>query len=307
VTALPAAGDSLPPAVASSAIPAASRGRLAGFFALTKPRITLLVVLTTLVGFVVAARGRLPLALLWQTLLGTALAAGGASALNQFLEVRADAAMRRTARRPLPSGLLGRAESAAFGIGLSVVGVVLLALTVNPWASALAAITVLSYLLLYTPLKKVTSLATVVGAVPGAIPPMIGWAAVRGRLDAEAWVLFTIVFLWQMPHFLALARIYGADYARAGFRMLTVEDASGASAGRQSVLYALALVPVSLLPTFLGLAGPAYFVIVLVMSLGFLAAAVAMAARPAAPASARRLFRASLLYLPAVCLLLVFA
>ena len=283
-----------------------SGARAAGFFALTKPRITFLVVLTTLVGFVVAARGHLPFALLWHTLLGTALAAGGASALNQSLEVGADAAMRRTARRPLPMGRLGRAEAAAFGIGLAAGGVVHLALTVNLWASALAAVTVLSYLLLYTPLKKVTSLATVVGAVPGAIPPMIGWAAVRGRLDAEAWVLFTIVFLWQMPHFLALARIYGADYARAGFRMLTVEDATGASAGRQSVLYALALVPVSLLPTFLGLAGATYFVIVLGISLAFLAAAVAMAARPATPAAARRLFRASLLYLPVVCLLLVF-
>jgi heme o synthase len=306
MTAVPGGADSPAPPAVAAATPAAARGRVAGFFALTKPRITFLVVLTTLVGFVVAARGRLPLALLWQTLLGTALAAGGASALNQYFEAGADAAMRRTARRPLPTGLLGKAEAATFGVGLAVVGVAHLALTVNLCASTLAAVTVLSYLLLYTPLKRVTSLATVIGAVPGAIPPMIGWAAVRGRLDGEAWVLFTIVFLWQMPHFLALARIYSADYARAGFRMLTVEDASGASAGRQSVLYALALVPVSLLPTFLGLAGPAYFVIALAMSLGFLAAAVAMAARPAAPAAARRLFRASLLYLPVVCLLLVF-
>lgn len=285
---------------------ATPRQRLAGFLALTKPRITFLVVLTALVGFLVGARRPLPLVLLWHTLIGTGFVAGGAAALNQLMERRADAAMKRTALRPLPTRRMEPFEAAIFGFGIAALGIAHLALAVNVLASALAAVTLLSYLLLYTPLKRVTSLATVVGAVPGAIPPMIGWVAARGALHAEAWVLFVIVFLWQMPHFLALAQLYRTDYARAGFRMLTVEDASGASAGRQSVLYAAALLPVSLLPTALGAAGTVYFTGSLVIGLYFLVAAVRMAACPAGPAAARRLFRASLVYLPAICLLLVF-
>jgi protoheme IX farnesyltransferase len=283
----------------------ASYGRLAGFFQLTKPRITFLVVLTTLVGFLAAAPRPLPILLLLHALVGTALAAGAAGALNQWAERRADAEMRRTARRPLPSGQLAPLEAAIFGVALTAAGTAHLALTTNALASALAALTVASYLLLYTPLKRVTSLATIVGAVPGALPPMIGWAAARGRLGVEAWVLFGILFLWQVPHFLALAQLYRADYARAGFRMLTVEDATGGGAGRQAVLYALALVPVSLLPTPLGLAGPVYFLGALGLGVGFLLGAVGMALEPSSPDAARRLFRASLLYLPAICLLLL--
>jgi protoheme IX farnesyltransferase len=287
------------------AVPAAGRARVAGFVQLTKPRITVLVVLTTLVGFLVAAPRPLPLLLLLNTVVGTAMAAGAAGALNQWAERRADAEMRRTARRPLPSGRLTPREAAVFGVALTAGGTIYLALTANVLASALAALTVGSYLLLYTPLKRVTSLATIVGAVPGALPPMIGWAAARGRLGVEAWVLFGIVFLWQMPHFLALAQLYRADYARAGFRMLTVEDASGASAGRQALLYALALVPVSLLPTPLGLAGGVYFAGTLALGLAFLLGSAGMALDPANPAAARRLFHISLLYLPAVCVLLL--
>lgn len=285
--------------------PDVPRARLAEFFALTKPRITFLVVLTALVGFLAGARRPVPLALLLHTLVGSALVAGAAGALNQLAERRADAEMRRTQRRPLPAKRVLPYEAAVFGIGLAALGTAHLALMANPLASTLAAFTALSYLALYTPLKKLTSLATVVGAVPGAIPPMIGWAAAHGRLGAEAWVLFTIVFLWQMPHFLALAHLYRTDYARTGFRMLTVEEPTGASAGRQSVLYALALIPVSLLPTFLGLAGPVYFFGALAFGLSFLASGVGMAARPASAAAAKRLFHVSLLYLPAVCLLLL--
>lgn len=291
--------------VSAAAAPAAGRQRVAGFVQLTKPRITVLVVLTTLVGFLVAAPRPLPVLLLLHALAGTALAAGAAGALNQWAERHADAAMRRTARRPLPAGRLTPREALVFGVLLTAGGTAYLALTTNALASALAALTIVSYLLLYTPLKRVTSLATIVGAVPGALPPMIGWAAARGRLGIEAWVLFGIVFLWQMPHFLALAQLYRADYARAGFRMLTVEDASGESAGRQALLYALALVPVSLLPTPLGMAGGAYFVGVLALGLGFLLSGVGMALDPSRPAAARRLFHASLLYLPAVCALLL--
>ena len=285
--------------------PDVPRARLAEFFVLTKPRITFLVVLTTCVGFLAGAPRPLPLALMLHTLAGTALAAGAAGALNQLAERRADAEMRRTQRRPLPAKRVQPYEAAVFGIGLAALGTAHLALMANPLASTLAAFTALSYLALYTPLKKLTSLATVVGAVPGAIPPMIGWAAAQGGLGAEAWVLFAIVFLWQMPHFLALAHLYRTDYARAGFRMLTVEEPTGASAGRQSVLYALALVPVSLLPTFLGLAGPVYFFGALAFGLWFLASGVGMAARPASATAAKRLFHVSLLYLPAVCLLLL--
>lgn len=281
------------------------RRRLAGFLELTKPRITFLVVLTTLVGFLVAAPRPVPVLLLLHALVGTALTAGAAGALNQWAERRLDAEMRRTARRPLPSGQLTPLEAAVFGVGLTLAGTAYLALTTNGLASALSAVTIASYLLLYTPLKRVTSLATVVGAVPGALPPLIGWAAARGRLGVEAWVLFGILFLWQMPHFLALAQLYRADYARAGFRMLTVEDATGRGAGRQATLYALALVPVSLLPTPLGLAGPVYFLGALALGIAFLAAGVAMAVDPTSPAAARRLFHVSLLYLPAICILLL--
>ncbi|NJD09065.1 MAG: protoheme IX farnesyltransferase [Gemmatimonadetes bacterium] len=290
---------------AATAPGARARRRVAGFFELTKPRIAFLVVLTTLVGFLVGAPRPLPVLLLLHALVGTALAAGAAGALNQWAERKADAEMRRTMRRPLPSGRLTPREAAVFGLSLTAAGTAYLAFTVNTLASALAALTVASYLLLYTPLKRVTSLATIVGAVPGALPPMIGWAAARGRLGLEAWVLFGILFLWQMPHFLALAQLYRADYARAGFRMLTVDDATGGSAGRQSLLYALALVPVSLLPTLLGIAGPVYFLGALACGIGFLLSAVGMAVEPTSAAAARRLFRASLLYLPAICILLL--
>jgi protoheme IX farnesyltransferase len=278
--------------------------RLADFVTLTKPRITFLVVLTTLVGFLAAAGGATDVARLLQTLAGTALVAGAASALNQWAEREADAVMRRTVRRPIPAGRLAPREGALFGIGLFAAGIIYLALVVGNLASLLAALTAASYLLVYTPLKKVTSLATVVGAVPGAIPPLIGWAAARGRLDPGAWVLFLILFFWQMPHFLALAALYRRDYARAGFRVLPVVDPDGASTARQSVLYALALLVVSLMPTLAGMAGPLYFFGALGLGVGFLAAGTRLALRPESHAHAASLFRYSLLYLPVLCLLM---
>ncbi|MBI4542773.1 MAG: protoheme IX farnesyltransferase [Gemmatimonadetes bacterium] len=285
--------------------PRAARGRLADFAALTKPRITLLVVLSTLVGFLAAAPRPLDVALLVRALVGTALVAGAASALNQLAERTADSAMRRTEHRPLAAGRLAPAEAAAFGLAMSVCGLAYLALAVNALACALAAVTAASYILLYTPLKKVTSLATIVGAVAGAVPPMIGWAAARGTLQLEAWILAAIVFFWQMPHFLAIAAIWRRDYARAGFRVLPVVDPGGASTGRQSTLYGLALIPISLLPTFAGLAGPVYFVGALVLGSGFLLYSVRLALEPSSPTRARGLFRFSLVYLPALWVLLV--
>jgi protoheme IX farnesyltransferase len=281
--------------------------RAADFVALTKPRITLLVVLTTLVGYWTGHTGRVDVALLVNTLFGTALVAAAASALNQYAEWRSDAAMRRTARRPLPARRLEPHVAFGFGIVLFAFGAAWLRLMVNPLASFLAIVTSASYMLAHTPLKKVRSPATGVGAVPGAIPPMIGWAAARDSLGAEAWVLFLIVFLWQMPHFLAIAALYRRDYEAAGFQMLPVVDKDGASTGRQAVLYALALIPVSLLPAFLGMAGPVYFVGALALGVCFLAAAVHFMARVDDAARARRLFRFSLLYLPAVLALLVAA
>lgn len=291
-----------------SAAPAAALAprRVADFVTLTKPRITFLVVLTALVGFLAAGAGGGPtdVARLLETLAGTALVAGAASALNQWAEREADAVMRRTLRRPIPAGRLAPRESALFGIGLGAAGIVYLAVAVGGLAAFLAASTAASYLLVYTPLKKVTSLATVVGAVPGAIPPLIGWAAARGRLDPGAWVLFFILFFWQMPHFLALAALYRRDYARAGFRVLPVVDPGGASTARQSVLYALALLVVSLMPTLAWMAGPLYFFGALVLGLGFLAAGARFALRPGSQARAASLFRYSLFYLPALCLLM---
>jgi protoheme IX farnesyltransferase len=288
----------------AAAAPAPRARRLSDFVTLTKPRITFLVTLTTLVGFLAATPGAPDLALLARTLIGTAMVAGAASALNQWAERDADALMRRTRRRPLPAGRLAPLESAAFGFSLGVAGGIYLAAQVGAVASALAVATAASYLLVYTPLKRVTSLATVVGAVPGAIPPMIGWAAARGRLDAGAWVLFLILFFWQMPHFLALAALYRRDYARAGFQVLPVVDPDGASTARQSVLYTLALLLVSLMPPFLGMAGGLYFFGALALGVAFTWYGVRLALAPQSHAHASRLFRVSLLYLPALCALL---
>jgi protoheme IX farnesyltransferase len=284
--------------------PALAPRRLADYLALTKPEITFNVVITALVGYLVAARGAVHAGLLFHTLFGTALVAGGASALNQWVERDLDAMMRRTARRPLPAGRLTPRESLAFALALVAAGTAYLALTAGLLASALAAATAAGYLLVYTPLKRVTSLATVVGAVPGAIPPMIGWAAARGRLDAGAWALFFILFFWQMPHFLALAALYRRDYAQAGFRVLSVVDPGGTSTARQSLLYTLALLEASLVPRFLGMAGPLYFFGALGLGLGFLYYAGRLALRPESRAHASGLFRYSLLYLPLLCTLM---
>jgi protoheme IX farnesyltransferase len=279
--------------------------RLADFLTLTKPEITFNVVVTALAGFLIAAHGAVPLDRLLHSLLGTALVAAGASSLNQWAERDLDGLMRRTMRRPLPAGRVTPRQGLLFGLLLVMAGTAYLALTAAPLASALAAATAAGYVLVYTPLKRVTSLATVVGAVPGAIPPLIGWAAARGRLDAGAWVLFLILFFWQMPHFLALAALYRRDYARAGFRVLPVVDPDGGSTARQSVLYTLALLLVSLVPAPLGIAGAAYFFGALALGAGFLWYGLRLVVTPESHAHASGLFRYSLLYLPALCLLMV--
>jgi protoheme IX farnesyltransferase len=237
------------------------------------------------------------------TLVGTALVAGGAGALNQWLERARDARMRRTANRALPSGRLSPSQALIFGVLLSVFGTALLLLLVNRLAAALTLLTLVLYVLVYTPLKSVTTLNTVVGAVPGALPPMIGWAAATDQLGPQAWTLFLIVFLWQFPHFLAIAWIHREDYARAGFRMLTGRDARGTMTGAAAVSYALALVPAGLLPATIGLAGPLYFAGALFLGLLYLGDAVYFW-RQASDARARRLLWMSFVYLPAILILL---
>ena len=287
---------------AATTVPEAVRWR--DFAELTKPHITLMVVLTTLVGFLLATPGALDWWLLAHTLLGTALLAGGASALNQFFERSIDARMRRTARRPLPAGRLAPAKALAFGVGLGIAGGLYLLWTVNALTALLGVLTLASYVFIYTPMKPRSNLNTIVGAVPGAIPPMMGCTAVTGELDLLAWALFGILFLWQMPHFLAIAWLYRTDYQRGGLAMLPVEDSRGDRTARQMMLWAAALVPVSLLPSVLGVSGLLYLVSAFLLGVGFLASAVAFGFYQN-PRTARRVVLASVAYLPLVLILMV--
>jgi len=271
--------------------------RLGDYLALTKPRVVAMVLVTTAVGFHLgSAGGPLFLPLLY-TLAGTALAAGGTLALNQYMERDLDARMDRTRRRPLPEGRVHPGEALVLGCALLVAGVALLARAGEPLAAAVTAAIAATYLLLYTPLKRVSSLCSLVGAIPGALPPVAGWAAARGTLGPEPWILFAIMFLWQIPHTLAIGRLYRDDYARAGIRVLPVVDRDGRTTGVQAVTNCLALLPVAILPTLVGLAGAIYFLIALVLGLAFLWSAVGLA-RGGSTADARRLLFASLVYLP---------
>jgi len=279
------------------------RNRPADLFELTKPRITTMVLVSSAAGFVIASAGRPDLAQLCVTLAGVGLVAGGTSALNQLLERDVDARMERTKGRPLPTGRVTPRAAAAFSSVISLAGIVLLALAVNPLTAVLASVALLSYVLVYTPLKQVSSLSTLVGAVPGALPIMGGWAAARGELGPGAWALFGIMFFWQLPHFLALAWLFREDYRRGGMQMLGVTDPTGTDTRRQAVLYALALIPASLLPALLHLSGSLYGTLALLLGLAYLAAALGFWARADSP-SARRLFRTSLVYLPVLLLVL---
>jgi protoheme IX farnesyltransferase len=288
----------------SEAVLAAAGTRLGLYLSLTKPRLVLLVLVTVAVGFLLGARGSAHPAVLLLTLLGTALVAGGAGALNQYLERNRDGQMRRTAVRALPSGRLTPMEAAIFGALLAALGTAFLVAGASWLAGTVALATLLLYVLVYTPLKARTTLNTAIGAVPGALPPVIGWAAATGRLGAEAWALFAIVYLWQFPHFLAIAWIHRDDYRRAGFRMLTVRDPRGNTTACHAVSYALALVPVGLLPAAVGLAGRLYFAGALVLGLLYLASAVRFRL-DVGDTTARRLLRTSFLYLPAILILLL--
>jgi len=274
----------------TAALAERSRAGPGVFLELTKPRIVLLVLLTVAAAFVLGSEGAVALPLLAHTLFGTALVAGGTNALNQVAEAELDALMRRTRRRPLPSGRLDRGPAGAFAWSLL--------------AALLAALTLISYVYLYTPLKRRTTLSTLVGAVPGALPVVGGWAAARGDLGVGAWILFAILFLWQVPHFLALAWLYREDYDAAGMRMLSVGDPDGRATFRQATLASVALLSAALAPTMIGLAGPAYFWGALVLTLWFVLASGRAAIGPSA-AGARRLFKVSVAYLPALLALMM--
>ncbi|HET6202438.1 MAG TPA: heme o synthase [Planctomycetota bacterium] len=283
---------------------ARGRTRIADYAALSKPGITTMVAAAALASALVAARGVADLETLLWLAVGTALVGAGSNALNMLLEREVDARMVRTQGRPLPAGRMVPGEALAFGSLGSTLGVLALTFGAHPLAGLLGAAAVVVYAFLYTPLKRATSLCTVVGAVPGAMPALIGWAAVRGSLDADAWLLFLLVFFWQLPHFLAIAWMWREDYARGGFPMLPVDDADGTATGRQIVLQTLALLAVSLLPVATGLAGRVYFAGALVLGLAFLALGVRFALRRTRE-RASALFRASLAYLPALLGLLV--
>ena len=283
--------------VPPAAVTAATERRLADFVTLTKPRLNLLVLITTLAGLYLASPSGVEVPLLLNTLIGTALVAGGAAALNQVWERRTDALMRRTSTRPLPGGRLGVADGTWFGVLLSVTGLAQLAVGVNVTAAAVAAATLISYVLVYTPLKPRTSLATLVGAIPGALPPVIGWSAATDRISLPALVLFGIVFFWQMPHFLAIAWLFRDDYANAGIPLLPVVEPDGRRTGQQALIYTAALWPVSLLPAVVGLAGIPYAMVATALGLLFVWLALRFA-RGRSMANARVLFLFSIAYLP---------
>lgn len=280
------------------------RARAADLVELTKPRIVGMVVATAAAGFYLAAPGGVDVSLFLVAMLGTTLVAAGTNALNQVAERDVDAVMRRTARRPIPTGRVGATGAAWFAWLLGASGIACLTLLVNPVTGLLAAATLASYVFLYTPLKRRTTLATLIGGIPGALPIVGGWTAAGGQLGLQAWVLFWILFLWQLPHFLALAWLYREDYERAGLRMISVGDEGGASTFRQAALYALALLPVSLVPTLVGVAGPAYFFGAAVLS-GWLVWVCIAAVRARGAREARRLFLTSVWYLPVLLGLMV--
>jgi len=284
--------------------PVAEKSRATVFSELFKMRLTTLVLLTTLVGFYLGSRGPVSWLLMFHTLFGTALLAAGAAALNQWLEREYDGKMNRTQDRPLPSGRLKADTVLLIGGLCGMLGLIYLALAVNLLTAVLGAITISSYLFIYTPLKRVTTLNTVIGAIPGALPPLMGWTAARGQISAEGWSLFAILCFWQLPHFLAIAWMYRDQYAKAGFVMLPVVDPTGERTGRQALSHTLGLLPVSLFPFLFKMVGPIYLAGAFLLGLAFLWCAFQFSRRLTLQ-RARLLFFASIIYLPSLLGLMV--
>ena len=280
------------------------KSRAAVWADLVKARLTALVLLTTFVGYYLGERGSINFLLMFHALLGTALVASGAAALNQWIERDHDAKMRRTADRPLPSGRLQPATVAIFGGSCSVIGLIYLAVLVNPLTSVVGAVTSISYLFIYTPLKRVTWLNTLVGAIPGALPPLMGWTASRNELSGEGWALFAILAFWQVPHFMAIAWLYREEYAKAGFVMLPNEDADGSRTSQQTIGNTLALFAVSLCPFFLKMNGEIYLAFAVLLGAAYFWCAVRFT-RQLTAQRARQLFLASIIYLPVLLTALV--
>ena len=280
------------------------RERVNGYYELTKPRLSFMSVVTAITGYLAADPSR-NFGVLSSLVIGTSIAAGGAAVLNQWLEREADAKMERTKHRPIPSGQILPFNALMFGLGLSIFGSYLLYAGANPLAGLLTAVTIASYVLLYTPLKKLTTWNTLIGAIPGAIPPLIGWAAAEGRVSALGWILFAVVFLWQIPHFFAIAWTYRRDYQEGGFIMLSNADENGAGVARQSFASAIALVISTLLPTILGYASLGYGAVALIAGCYILRPAWLFLNADNRDAPAQRLFMASIFYLPALLIPLV--
>jgi protoheme IX farnesyltransferase len=293
-----------PSAEALASTTVAQKSAAAVWADLVKARLTALVLLTTFVGFYLGERGSVDFLLMFHALFGTALVASGAAALNQFLERDYDARMRRTASRPLPSGRLQPATAAIFGGLCSIIGLIYLAVLVNPLTSVLGAVTSVSYLFIYTPLKRVTWVNTLVGAIPGALPPLMGWTAARNELSGEGWALFAILAFWQIPHFMAIAWLYREDYAKAGFVMLPGCTDGCNRTAQQAIFNTIALLLASLCPFALGLNGKIYLAAALLLGAGYLLCAVRFA-RQLTAQRARQLFLASIIYLPLLIAALV--
>lgn len=280
------------------------QSRIADYVSLTKPRLNFLVVATSAAGYYLGASAPIDFVHMFIAVLGTALVAGGSAVLNQVYERDTDALMRRTRLRPLPDQRVDPGEARVYGLVLATGGIVMLALRINLLAAEIAVVTLASYLIVYTPMKRRSPASTLVGAVPGALPPLIGWAASTGTMSIGGWSLFAIVFFWQIPHFMAIAWLYRDDYAKAGFPMLPVIEPDGHRTGKHAVLYAAALVPVSLLPTLVQVSGTIYFVLALALGLGLLWLATRFAARRSDTA-ARALFFGSIVYLPLIWITMI--
>jgi heme o synthase len=283
----------------------AVRGRLADYLELTKPRVVLMVLVTTLAGFYLGTTGGFEFRTAFNLLLGTAMAAAGTLALNQYVERDVDALMRRTRHRPLPDGRMRPVQALVFGIALTATGFAYLAMTTNWMCTAVTAAITVIYLLAYTPLKRVSWACDIVGAIPGALPPVAGWVAARASIDAMPIVMFAIMFLWQLPHTFAVARLYREDYTRAGIHLLPPDTRWGNPSDLVAICASIALVAVSIAPSLIGLEGAPYLAAAAVLGAGMLGFAIAMVRAPGRAQAARRLLFASLVYLPVVLLMMV--